>query len=322
MRPPISSADLLCAFRDLKPATHEQKIAIANVLGLDWKPPLTPLAAPPLKDEVRVPDTAPKSAPIPSRPVPPRESAPVVHAGSGVAGFTISGPKKQDTGSTLWATAPADFESPAAAAIPVDVAPLFVPRWTRGIVSTALATRSPAGPPDIRKVVSEIALGRLLRSLPRLYVAAMALRVEVLVDVGDSMLPFAEDQRSVIADVRTVAGFDNVAVLKFTGSPLRAAGTDEMDVWPDYVFPSSRTHVLLLTDVGIGRPPLTDTHAGVEEWRSFSWELRRRGIACTAFVPYPAKRWPPALARQFRMVEWDRATTAGNVRFARRPERA
>ena len=321
MRPPISSADLLRAFRALRPSTEEEKRSIAQALGLQWTPPSVRMKALPPKSQEPAPAVAAPSAPVPTSPVPPRESVPVAHPGSGAAGFTISGPEKRDHGAMLWPTAPGDFESAGATAAAVEVAPLFVPRWTRAILSTSLAVRSAIGPADIREIVSEIARGRLLRRLPRLPAATMAPRVDVLVDVGDSMLPFAEDQRGVIKAVQTVAGSDSVRILKFTGSPLRGAGTDEMDEWPAYSFPSSRTHVLMLTDLGIGRPPTIDTQAGVEEWRRFAWELRRRGISCTAFVPYPAKRWPLALARRFRLVEWDRATTAGSVRFSRRPEK-
>jgi hypothetical protein len=320
MKPPISSADLLQAFYELKPRSDPQKHEIAQVLGLEWMPAIVPMKAAPSKEETRVPEPKQKTEPSQVRPVRPVDPLPIVPTVSDGFGFTISGPRKLDAPSALWAAPTGEFETPPTVP-PPEVAPLFVPRWTRGIMSTALAMRSPTGEPDIRKVVHEIARGRVLRKLPRLYTAAMASRVEVLVDAGDSMLPFAQDQRGAIKSIRMVAGYDNVEVLKFTGSPLRGAGTDEEDVWAEYSFPPPDTHVLMLTDLGVGRPPFTDTQASVDEWLRFARELRRRGIACTVFVPYPAKRWPLALARHFRLVEWDRATTASSVRFSRKPKR-
>jgi hypothetical protein len=325
MRPPISSADLLRAFDELKPSSDEEKSAIAEALGLEWKPAAVPHERIPPKDEgateVKTQQATTRIVPAP----PPQKSVLMTHPAAKDVGFTISGPVKQSSGSLLWAKPSREFE-PAPAPVPpveLEVPPLFVPRWTRGIMSTALAVRSATGQVDIREVVSEIARGRLLRTLPRLIAPAMAQRVEVLVDVGASMLPFAADQRSVIEAVRTVAGIDNVSFLKFMGSPLRGAGADDMLEWPDYYsFPPSKTHVLLLSDLGIGRPPMSGAAASVDEWRRFGWELRRRRIACTGFVPYPAKRWPAALTQQFRLVEWDRATTAGSVRFSRRPNSA
>jgi hypothetical protein len=322
MRPPISSADLLQAFDALRPSTDEDKSAIAEVLGLQWKPvALSRELILPKDDELLKPTKMNQDqigVPIPRVPKP----IPVTRLSSNDSDFTIRGPVKQTSVSPLWSKPSGEFE-PTLSPLPSaesEVMPLFVPRWTRGIMSTALADRTTTGLIDIREVVSEISQGRLLRTLPRFSTPAMARRVEILADVGISMLPFAADQRSVIAAVRTVAGSDNVSILKFTGSPLQGAGTDDMIEWPDfYTFPSSKTHVLLLSDLGIGRPPMTGTPASVEEWRRFGWELRRRQIACTAFVPYPARRWPVELIRQFHLVEWDRATTAGTIKFSPRP---
>jgi hypothetical protein len=263
----------------------------------------------------------PKKTPPAVPALPQKKSIPLTQPSAKDLGFKISGPVKQGAGSLLWAKPKSEkFESAPAPSRQLEVQPLFVPRWTRGIISTALAVRTPTGQVDVREVVNEIARGRLLRTLPRLSAPAIAQRVEILVDVGQAMLPFAADQQNVIEAVRTVAGFDSVTVIKFTGSPMRGAGTDEMLEWPDYYsFPSSKTHLLLLSDLGIGRLPMSGASAGVDEWQRFGWELRRRQIACTAFVPYPVKRWPAALMHQFRLVEWDRSTTAGTVRFSRRP---
>jgi hypothetical protein len=323
MRPPISTADLLRAFEVLQPSNGEEKSAIAQVLGLEWKPAAALVQRVPQAEGT---ERQEKSASEKARIVPvspPQKSVPVTQPSGKDLGFKVSGPMKHDAGSPLWVKPKpsGQFESAPAPPAQLEVPPLFVPRWTRGIMSTALAVRTPTGQMDIREVVNEIARGRLLRMLPRLSAPAIAQSVEILVDVGHSMLPFAADQQSVVESVRTVAGFDRVSVLKFTGSPLRGAGTDEMLEWPDYYsFPSSKTHVLLLSDLGIGRPPMSDNSASVEEWRQFSWELRRRQVACTVFIPYPGKRWPTALMYQFRLVEWDRSTTAGNVRFSRRPK--
>jgi hypothetical protein len=233
--------------------------------------------------------------------------------------LSIIGPASQDAPSLLWAKPSRDFETPSGPRVAALIAPLFTPRWTRSILSTALAVRDNVGQPDIGKIVARIARGELLRELPRLEAAAMAQRVEILMDLGESMLPFAEDQRDLVQSVVSVAGFDNVRVLKFRGTPLRGAGSDDMDDWPDsYTFPASNTHLLLLSDLGIGRLPVGAMSAPVEEWTQFGSALRKRGIACTAFVPYPSKRWPRALAAQFRIVEWDRATTTGTVRFSRK----
>ena len=130
--------------------------------------------------------------------------------------------------------------------------------------------------------------------------------VEILLDVGDSMMPYVQDQRELVSAVQTVVGAGSVRPLKFMGSPLRGAGTDEDETWPDYSFPPPGVHLLLLTDFGIGRPPVSHVQVNAQEWRRFADELRRRKVGCTAFVPYPQSRWPVKITRYFRTVEWDR----------------
>jgi hypothetical protein len=316
MNPPISSADLLRAFTELEPSNEDAKRGIARALGLEWK---VVKAATPAPSQPQVLPSDPLAPVKIEMPMPHVEDSIVsVPTVSAVMNFTVSGPTKKKAASILWATPPGEFEGMQASSAPAEVAPLFLPRWTRAILSTSLAVRSRTGSPDVREVVSQIARGHLLRKLPQLYTDTMAQQVQVLVDVGDSMLPFAADQRTAIKAVKAVAGSDRVTVLKFTGSPLRGAGTDDEEVWNEFVFPSSKAQILMLTDLGIGRSPLTETLASVNEWRRFGRELRRRGITCTVFLPYPAKRWPSALAGQFRLVAWDRATTASSVKFSRR----
>ncbi len=318
MRPPISTADLLRAFEALQPSNDVEKSAIAQMLGLEWKP-VAALNAPVLPAKEDVLKQGPVSATSQvAQPPAPKMAVPVTQPSGKAGRFKISGPVKHTARSPLWATPKSSdaFES-VSSLVQREVPPLFMPRWTRSIMSTALAVRTPTGQVDIHAIVEAISCGRLLRTLPRLNAMAMASQVEILVDVGHSMLPFATDQQHVIKAVRTVVGVDYVRVLKFTGSPLRGAGTDDMLEWPKYYsFPSAQTHILLLSDIGIGRSPMSGTSASVDEWRRFGRELRRRQIACTAFIPYPAKRWPPALMHQLRMVEWDRTTTTGQVRFS------
>jgi hypothetical protein len=72
--------------------------------------------------------------------------------------------------------------------------------------------------------------------------------------------------------------------------------------------------VLLLTDLGIGRPLFARESATPAVWRGFLEELRRAGCAPVALVPYAPARWPPALRRALPIILWDRRTSAGHVR--------
>src|SRR5258707_1036577 len=78
----------------------------------------------------------------------------------------------------------------------------------------------------------EVARGRPLRKLPRFAGNLVAPFVEILLDVGDSMMPYAQDQRELVSAVQTVVGAGSVRTLKFMGSPVRGGGTDEHETWP------------------------------------------------------------------------------------------
>lgn len=72
--------------------------------------------------------------------------------------------------------------------------------------------------------------------------------------------------------------------------------------------------MLLLTDLGIGRPQLSADPATVEEWLELAAVVRRAGCPLVALVPYGAHRWPAALRDAMTLVEWDRPTSAARVR--------
>jgi hypothetical protein len=320
MKPAISIADVLRAFQALAPQTEEEKRAIAEVLGFTLAPVAVTVGGEP----------PPPEAVQPIKPPPPLRFRPNIlnrpnrmpATTASAAGFTISGPESRGEGGAPWAAAAAqrgEFDAPWAPAVTIAAVPLFEPRWNRAILSTALGVQGPVGRVNVAQIVDEVARGRPLRKLPRFPGNLVAPFVEILLDVGDSMMPYAQDQRELVSAVQTVVGAGSVRTLKFMGSPLRGAGTDEDETWPDYLFPAPGVHLLLLTDFGIGRPPVSHVQVSAQEWRRFADVLRRRKLGCTAFVPYPPARWPVKITRYFRTVEWDRGTTAGSVKFSRRP---
>jgi hypothetical protein len=316
MSPIISLGDLVRAFRSLNPANEAEKLEIAALLGFS-------VGALEMRSTRPAPDAPVKSTGGESKREPPGgQHAPmsvpktqIVRTPTASDRFVISGPVKKNDGSAPWPQNAPGFDLDPTPATETPFDPLFKPQWARAILSTALTAVRPTGQVSIPKVIAEVARGRPLRKMPRVRGSSVTPRLDLLVDVGDSMMPFAEDRRHMVSTVRAVVGFSNVRVLKFTGSPLNGAGTDQDDLWPDYMLPPHGTHVLLLTDFGIGRAPTGSTEARLLDWQRFALALHGRKIACTAFVPYAARRWPTQLTRFIRLVEWDRSTTAGTIRF-------
>jgi hypothetical protein len=196
---------------------------------------------------------------------------------------------------------------------PPPFAPLFVPRWVRGILGAALATDGGDGPVDVDRVVELLVRRQGLTSLPRLPWPTLRRGVQVLTDVGPAMAPFSRDQASLLAAITQVIGTGRIQTLRFVGCPSRGVTPGTLRRPSAYSPPPAGTVVLLLTDLGIGRAGLGES-AMVQEWEALALTVRRAGCPLIALVPYSPRRWPPALARAIRIVYWDRPTTAGAVR--------
>lgn len=198
--------------------------------------------------------------------------------------------------------------------------PLFLPRWTRSILSGALSRRRYDGPVNVGLVVETIAKGESVGRLPRYPRPTMAGGIQVLLDKSEAMLPYAADQKWLTEEIRRVGGRENVQVLSFANCPSRRAGTKSRRRWRAYPredMPARDTVVIVLTDLGIGSPPsLTEVPGSVEEWAVLAVQLRRRRCPLTAFVPYRRARWPGTLQRLITIFQWDRCTDAPAV-FAR-----
>ena len=72
--------------------------------------------------------------------------------------------------------------------------------------------------------------------------------------------------------------------------------------------------MVLLTDLGIGRPLGWDDWADVAEWQEFAALVRRAQCPLVAFVPYRRARWPTRLIHSIAIVQWDRTTTVAMAR--------
>jgi hypothetical protein len=317
--------DLVRAFGRLRPADAETRASIAALLGITVpEPPREPESAstPPLP-------TAPAQAPASS-------GAPR-HEDTGTSRRPLVAPVPPDLppARPLAATLQPDRrvplrppawlertqvlpEAPAVPAVPPAPEPLFDPRWTRGILGAAMMGLNAGVSIDVEHVVREVALGRPLRHLPRRPWPTFARGVQLLVDRGDAMLPFATDREWLIRRIRAVAGEENLEVLDFAGCPTRGVCPATGWQWTDYHphhLPHPGASVVLISDLGIGRPPgMASRIATVAEWVDFAERVRRADCPLVAFVPYAPARWPTALQRRIHLVHWDRRTSVRIVR--------
>ena len=111
--------------------------------------------------------------------------------------------------------------------------------------------------------------------------------------------------------VRQVVGPEMTTIGYFENCPSRG-------VWmlPRAAAPPGRP-VLVLTDLGLGGPPVQPLRASATEWGQYARDLRRAESPVIALVPYPLDRAHRAISRQIAVVQWDHATVS-TARHARR----
>ena len=309
LRAAISVADTMRALGRLQPVDEETKADIAALLGLEAAETAA-MPAPPGIDWAWPEEAGDAVDELSEEVAEPDE---VVDAGPPVASTLREAEPEPLTWPLSARTIDAEVSEEREPHMPH--VPLLVPGWTRAVLSGAFATvrADDDGPLDVDVMIDTLARGEVIdRGLRRPW-PTLRRGVQLLVDRGEGMVPFTLDQRRLIKQIRDVAGRDRAPARVFVGTPDRPVD-DVDDAGPRWVPPAPGTVVVLLTDLGIGRPMLSLDPAGEDEWLAFAQRVRRAGCPLVAFVPYPQSRWPRPLREVMTILEWDRTTTAATVR--------
>ena len=201
------------------------------------------------------------------------------------------------------------------------IQPLFDRLRRRGILSSALATHVKEGELDLQGIVATVSSGQPLEYLPRLPVPTLRRGVQLLLDVGQGMDPFAEDQRGLVRALDDVLADDRLEVLLFAGCPARGVRGESESRYRAWHPPPRGVPLLAVTDLGIGGPMLDRDRPTTAEWLAFTYRVREAGYDIVAFVPYEATRWPQRLLSTMKLIHWSERTTVGAVRRALRDAR-
>ena len=316
--------DVLRAFDRLKIAKddHLLRDSVARLLSMEWEPAsrasapaltstatLPPIATPP---SIHQPSKRPQDDPKPTAAVdPPVDPIPEP--------FSLARVKSSERRLPPWMNEalPMKLADASVAAKPPVLVPLLDPLQARAVLSGALARRLPDGPIDIVQVLERIARGEAVADLPRADVPSIARGVQLLIDRGDGMLPYAADVVWIREALLRVVGGYALEVLQFAHSPLRGAGRKSRRTWKPFAEltqPRRGATIVAVTDLGVRNLAPPEQPASVEEWIAFADHLDRLGCPLLALVPYARARVPAALRRRFAIIEWDRRTTAGRVR--------
>lgn len=206
-----------------------------------------------------------------------------------------------------------DF-TPGAAGPPVFEG-LFAARDALALLRLAASTPTVSDRLDVPRITADLAQARPLLALPRLRVPSLALGTRILVDVGEPMQPFWDDQQELVGRVRHL--LRESAGVRYVGDvPEEGMGPDRRkSTWDAFELPRPGTPVIAVTDLGCGFPARPDSAAA---WLLLAERLRQRGSRLVAFAPVRLPRVPLALRRAVDVVIWDRAARRQNLsRLAR-----
>lgn len=200
------------------------------------------------------------------------------------------------------------------AQIPVD--PLLEPRWATGILTAALATDTRKGPPDLDRLVDELARLRVPAPIPRRKRLSINAGVHVIVDFSEDMFAVRDDVFWILSKLSRVFGEEHLTVLRCAGRPWTEIGPGPHATWGPYQPPTVRQPVLVITNFGLSVPGamLDEATPSRAEWLTLAMELDRLRCPVIALVPNDVERVPPQLRRYLAVVEWDWTTTAASAR--------
>jgi hypothetical protein len=315
--PVVYLADLIRAFETLAPQDDATRQAIAEMLGFEWTAVRAAVASAVSPEESR--SAAGQRADRGSQRK-ADESSTAVNSSPTLRSDWL--PSQLSQAAVDHQALEVEVKQPEAV-LPEDQAyllppfePLFRPNATRGILSAAVATESGDGPIDLELLVDRIARRAHLDEIPREPVPTLRRGLQLLVDMSEALMPFSRDQDWLRATLEKLVPADRLEMLFFAGCPGRGAGTGLRSEWTGYRYPSRPgTVILLLTDLGIGRPLFSTERADAAEWREFALGARRAGCPLVALTPYASQRWPAGLEDVMKIIEWDRRTNATRVRM-------
>jgi hypothetical protein len=292
----ISVGDVVVALKRLRPKNARTRARLLDVLGFADAP-------------ARLPRKRTRRAPLPilTPPLPPSNPhpGPAGHGGPTRERLQPVRMEPPQTGTEATATLSTDIGRVSRPVLP---APLFDPRWTRDIIVNVLSTRAPLGDYDIEALLALLAGAKPIVDIPRQNIRTLSRGAHLLVDIGESMEPFAADQERLVGDIKRIVGHDLVDVLSFRRTPAHGCGSGPLWTWKPYQRPRVLLPLVAISDLGLGGPPVSVDRGSEADWAAFFDSLPAQ-LPVVILNPYPSRRWPAALRRRVVILQWDRVTS-------------
>lgn len=197
-----------------------------------------------------------------------------------------------------------------------ELLPLLDPRTLRSAIVSAVETRSLETIPDIDALTDMLIRGEVIREIPLVKFPTVRRGVQVLLDRGSGMVPFAGDADHLAAAIAALVNESSTRVLPFRTMPTWSV-YDSGGGRRAYEFPPAGVPVVIISDFGMSRETLPDVRPVLADWVQLLRELRARRSSVIAFVPYEPDRWPRELLSSAVFVHWDRGASSMTIRAAR-----
>jgi hypothetical protein len=308
-RAPVSLRDGIVAIAELNPADAATEDAILDLLGLARRRPAAP---PKPRIEQRADDI-----PLVNRdtlpPLPLGPTATVLPPSAQPLPAQVQRKPGVASPQPAWAMPGPALPRAREAGKPAPLPGILPPLEGRGIYTAALSTRVDEGEPDLDRAVNELANYRPLRELPRLPLRTLRRGVQVLLDTGPSMAPYAADVHGLADDLATLLSGSQMELWYFMRCPARGVREGLRSRGRAWPVPPRGMPVLAVSDFGIADNLDDEEAATIAEWRRFAADVRAEGHLLIGLVPFSPGRWPEALAEEITLIHWSERTIAASV---------
>ncbi len=190
---------------------------------------------------------------------------------------------------------------------------LFSNRKVRPILSEAIAQPTTGRDLDIPRLIDLSVHKKPLRTIPRTPRKTVRNGCQLLLDFSEPLMPWWTDMRELMEQFNQLLGDQLCRVYEFEGDPATATHWSENSgdtIWR----PITNIPVVVATDLGVTRAPTFDLRPTAETWRQMAERCRRHQAPLIALVPVHPDRWHKGLPQWMRLIHWNPATTAAEIK--------
>jgi len=190
---------------------------------------------------------------------------------------------------------------------------LLPPRYERAILTDLCQVETASAELHVATVIKALAKQKPLTRLPQVKRLRTAPRVELLLDVAQSMQVFEDDLNHIADRLRhLLAGHSKIAVGRWVGIPQ--IGQTALARFPSLApGQSARQVAILVTDLSLGgdRWHRSGFRTSVRTLHRWGTALAQTQTPLSVLVPMSTNRWHSAIPASMRGTEWSRRARPG-----------